>query len=235
MITLKINDKEVVAEEGQTILQVARQYNIHIPTLCYHEALSPAGACRLCTVEVFDGRRTRLVTSCNYPVWRDMEVRTDSERVIKGRRMIVELLLARCPGVKVLQDLAREYGIEQPRFAPEADDCILCGLCTRMCEERMGVSAISLTGRGVDLAVDTPFHLDADICRTCGACAFGPAGPVHPYALPVISNLKTSREESLRLSPQNSTGGWDLESPSISPLLKPRPMWPRLTLRLVSI
>jgi heterodisulfide reductase subunit A len=171
MITLKINDREVVAEEGQTILQVAQQYNIDIPTLCYHRALSPAGACRLCTVEVFDGRRTRLVTSCNYPVWRYMEVRTDTERVIKGRRMIVELLLARCPGVKVLQDLAREYGIEQPRFVPETDDCILCGLCTRMCEERMGVSAISLTGRGVDLAVDTPFHLDADICRTCGACA----------------------------------------------------------------
>ncbi|MDY6953951.1 MAG: 2Fe-2S iron-sulfur cluster-binding protein, partial [Thermodesulfobacteriota bacterium] len=142
MITLKINDRKVVAEEGQTILQVAQQYNIDIPTLCYHTALSPAGACRLCMVEVFDGRRTRLVTSCNYPVWRDMEVRTDSERVIKGRRMIVELLLARCPGVKVLQDLAREYGIEQPRFTQEADDCILCGLCTRMCEERMGVSAI---------------------------------------------------------------------------------------------
>jgi len=171
MITLKINDREVVAEKGQTILQVAQQYNIDIPTLCYHGALSPAGACRLCTVEVSDGRRTRLVTSCNYPVWRGMEVRTDSERVIQGRRMIVELLLARCPGVKVLQDLAKEYGIEQPRFSPEADDCILCGLCTRMCEERMGVSAISLKGRGVDLAVDTPFHLDSDVCRTCGACA----------------------------------------------------------------
>jgi heterodisulfide reductase subunit A len=171
MITFKINDKEVVAEEGQTILEVAREHKIEIPTLCYHQALSPAGACRLCTVEVYDGRRTRLVTSCNYPVWRGMEVQTHTERVLHGRRMIVELLLARCPNVKVIQDLAREYGIEQPRFPQETDDCILCGLCTRMCEERMGVSAISLTGRGVDLEVDTPFHLHAEVCRTCGACA----------------------------------------------------------------
>jgi len=171
MITFKIDGREVIGEEGQTILQVAQQYNVNIPTLCYHRALSPAGACRLCTVEVSDGRRSRLVTSCNYPVWRDIEVRTNSERVIKGRRMIVELLLARCPGVKVLQDLAREYGIEAPRFPLETDDCILCGLCTRMCEERMGVSAISLTGRGVELEVDTPFHLHSDVCRTCGACA----------------------------------------------------------------
>jgi heterodisulfide reductase subunit A len=171
MITFKLNDREVVAEEGQTILEVAQRYNIHIPTLCYHKALTPAGACRLCTVEVFDGRRTRLVTSCNYPVWRGMEVQTDSERVIRGRRMIVELLLARCPNVKVLEDLAKEYGIEKPRFETEADDCILCGLCSRMCEERMGVSAISLTGRGVELKVDTPFHLHSEVCRTCGACA----------------------------------------------------------------
>jgi heterodisulfide reductase subunit A len=171
MITLKLNEKQVEAEEGQTILEVAQKYNVHIPTLCYHKALTPAGACRLCTVEISDGRRSRLVTACNYPVWRDMEVHTDSERVIKGRKMIVELLLARCPNVRRLQDLGVQYGVEKPRFRPEADDCILCGLCTRMCEERMGVSAISLTGRGVDLKVDTPFHLQTDICRACGACA----------------------------------------------------------------
>jgi len=134
MITFKLDGRQVEAEEGETILRVAQRYNVYIPTLCYHKALTPAGACRLCTVEIFDGRRTRLVTSCNYPVWRDIEVKVDSERVIKGRKMIVELLLARCPGVKLLQDLAKEYGIEKPRFEPETSDCILCGLCVRMCE-----------------------------------------------------------------------------------------------------
>jgi heterodisulfide reductase subunit A len=171
MITFKINHKEVMAEEGQTILDVARENKIDIPTLCHHEALSPAAACRLCTVEVRAGKRSQLVASCAYPVAQDIEVWTESERVVEGRRMIVELLLSRCPDVTILQQLAETYGIEKPRFPLENDDCILCGRCTRMCEERMGVSAISLTGRGVDLEIDTPFRLHSEVCRTCGACA----------------------------------------------------------------
>ncbi len=170
MITFKLNGKEVQAEEGQYILQVAEKYGVEIPTMCYHKALTPAGMCRLCTVELFDGRRTKFVTACNYPVWEGMEVQTDSEAVHQGRKLIVELLLARCPEVPILKKLAAEYGIEKPRFKSEEDDCILCGLCVRMCE-RMGNSAISLTGRGVEMRVDTPFHAQTDICMACGACA----------------------------------------------------------------
>ena len=108
MITFKLNGKEVQGEEGQYILQVAQKYGVDIPTLCYHKALEPAGMCRLCTVELFDGRRTRFVTACNYPIWEGMEVNTDTEAVHEGRRLIVELLLARCPDVPLLQDLGKE-------------------------------------------------------------------------------------------------------------------------------
>jgi heterodisulfide reductase subunit A len=170
MITFKLNGKTVQGEEGQYILQVAQKYGIEIPTLCYHKALEPAGMCRLCTVEVFDGRRTRFVTACNYPIWEGMEVKTDTEAVHKGRKLIVELLLARCPEVPILKDLAKKYGIEEPRFKKERDDCILCGLCTRICE-RMGNAAISLTGRGTEMKVDTPFHIQTEFCMGCGACA----------------------------------------------------------------
>ena len=170
MITFKLNGKAVQGEEGQYILQVAQKYGIEIPTLCYHKALEPAGMCRLCTVELFDGRRTRFVTACNYPIWEGMEVKTDTEAVHKGRRLIVELLLARCPEVPLLKDLAKKYGIEEPRFKKEQDDCILCGLCTRICE-RMGNAAISLTGRGTEMKVDTPFHVQTEFCMGCGACA----------------------------------------------------------------
>ncbi len=69
MITFKMNGKTVQGEEGQYILQVAQKYGVEIPTLCHHKALEPAGMCRLCTVELFDGRRTRFVTACNYPIW----------------------------------------------------------------------------------------------------------------------------------------------------------------------
>ena len=171
MITFKLNGKEVQGEEGQFILQVAEKYGVEIPTLCHHKALDPAGMCRLCTVELFDGRRTRFVTACNYPVWEGMEVTTDTETVHAGRKLIVEMLLARCPDVPVLLDLSKKYGIEESRFPKEDDTCILCGLCTRVCE-RMGKSAIRLTGRGLDMKVDTPFHRQTDACIACGACAF---------------------------------------------------------------
>jgi heterodisulfide reductase subunit A2 len=170
MITFKLDGKTVQGEEGQYVLQVAQKYGIEIPTLCHHKALEPAGMCRLCTVELFDGRRSRYVTACNYPIWEGMEIRTDSEAVHQGRKLIVELLLARCPEVPILRKLADQYGIQEPRFKKEGDDCILCGLCTRICQ-RMGNSAISLTGRGVDMKVDTPFHRQTDVCLTCGACA----------------------------------------------------------------
>ena len=169
MITFKLNGKEVQGEEGQYILQVAEKYGVKIPTLCHHKALEPAGMCRLCTVELFDGRRTRFVTSCNYPIWEGMEVNTETETVHEGRKLIVELLLARCPEVPVIKELAAKYGIEKPRFKKEDDDCILCGLCVRICE-KMGNSAISFTGRGVDMRVDTPFHIQTDVCMGCGAC-----------------------------------------------------------------
>jgi len=170
MISFKLNGKKVKGEEGQYILQVAEKYGVKIPTLCHHKALEPVGKCRLCTVELFDGRRTRFVTACNYPIWKGMEVFTDTEAVHQGRKLNVELLLARCPEVPILKELAEEYGIDEPRFKKEDDTCILCGLCTRICE-RMGNSAISLTGRGVNMKVDTPFHRQTEVCMACGACA----------------------------------------------------------------
>ena len=170
MITLRLNGKEVQGEEGEYILQVAERHGVEIPTLCYHKALGPAGMCRLCTVEVFDGRKTNFVTACNYPIKEGIEISTETEAVHEGRKLLVELLLARCPNVPMVRKLAAGHGIKEPRFKKKDDDCILCGLCVRICE-RMGNSAISLTGRGVDMKVDTPFHIQTDLCMACGACA----------------------------------------------------------------
>jgi len=190
MITFKINGMEVRGEEGQYVLQVAEKNGFKIPTLCHHQALEPAGMCRLCTVELFDGRRTRFVTACNYPIWEGMEIQTDSEMVHEGRRLIVELLLARCPEVPLLRELAEGYGIESVRFEKQQESCILCGLCTRICD-RMGANAISLVGRGVDLQVDTPYGTASDDCLACGACAsLCPTGHI---SLEKINTRHTSR------------------------------------------
>lgn len=172
MVTLTIDGVKVQTEEGFTILEVARFYGFNIPTLCYHDELTPYGACRLCMVEVDDGRRTRLVASCLYPAKEGIRVKTHSQRVVKGRKLILGLLIARCPNSKTLQDLASKIGLEHVRFRMENKDCILCGLCVRMCAEQMGSAAIGFAGRGQKREVVTPFNESSEMCRNCGACMY---------------------------------------------------------------
>ena len=172
-ITLKIDDREVKAKEGATLLDVAKGMGINIPTLCYLKALSPFGSCRVCSVEIVDKRgRSRIVTSCNYPVEEGLVVYTKSEKTIKTRKTLLELLLARCPKVPKIQEMALEYGIQKSSFwtEDENEDCILCGLCTRVCDELVGVHAINFAKRGVEREVTTPYHTFSEDCIGCGAC-----------------------------------------------------------------
>ncbi len=169
--TLIIDGQEVsIREREQTLLQLATGLGIHIPTLCHHPALSPYGACRLCLVEVKKGKRVKLVTACLYPAEGGIEVDTRSEKVLKTRRMIMELLLARCPDAQPLQHLAAQLGVHDTRFRKKYDDCILCGLCVRVCQERMGRSAINFAHRGAKRQVLPPFAVPNEVCQTCGAC-----------------------------------------------------------------
>ncbi len=175
MVTLNIDGRELKAKEGQTILEVARENGIDIPTLCYHENLAPYGACRLCIVEIFKNGRSRIVASCLYPVEEGLEVKTNSARVMSNRKMIMELLLARCSQNKVIKEMASSMGVEQSSFKPEYledNDCILCGLCVRACEQVVERSAISLVNRGVNREVAPPFLEPSSSCIGCGSCAY---------------------------------------------------------------
>lgn len=173
MIQLSLNNLQVSVEEGTTILEAAAFYGFPIPTLCYNESLKPYGACRLCVVEIQEGNREpRLVSSCTYPVSEGLKVRTASVRVIKARKMIIELLLASCPQSKIIQDLASKYEVRQQRFKQEYEDCILCGLCVRMCEEQMTAKAIGFQGRGEKRSIGTPFDIKSEECRLCGGCMY---------------------------------------------------------------
>ena len=172
MITLAINGLPVSVEQGTTLLEAAQFLGFPIPTLCHMEGLSPYGACRLCVVELGEGPKARLVSSCTYPAQEGLKVRTASARVLRARKMILELLLASCPQSKIIQDLASAHRVSQQRFRQEHEDCILCGLCVRMCEEQMMAKAIGFRGRGETRSIGTPFDIKSEQCRLCGGCIY---------------------------------------------------------------
>jgi coenzyme F420 hydrogenase subunit beta len=172
MITLTINGLQVSVENGTTLLEAARFLGLPIPTLCHMEGLSPYGACRLCVVEVGESPRAKLVSSCTYLAQDGLAVRTASSRVVRARKMVLELLLASCPQSKTIQDLAAFHNVRQQRFRQEHEDCILCGLCVRMCEEQMMAKAIAFRGRGQTRSIGTPFDIRSETCRLCGGCMY---------------------------------------------------------------
>jgi bidirectional [NiFe] hydrogenase diaphorase subunit len=195
-ISLDINGQTVSGRAGQTILQVARQHGIAIPTLCNFPGLAPAGACRVCIVEV--AGYPRPVPACATPAEQGMVVSTESGRIRDARRMIVELLLAErnhtCPvcvmdGNCELQTLAKLLGIDhvrygfiapqmtvdisQPRFGIDHTRCIVCRRCVRVCDEVEGAHTWDVSGRGAESRIISDLAEpwgDSTTCTECGKC-----------------------------------------------------------------
>lgn len=170
----KLNGRVRNANPGETVLDAARRAGVEIPAPCMHDSLEPYGACRLCIVEVREkGRkRWRIVASCLYPLREGLEVRTDTARIRRYRKGLLELMLARSSRTPYVLELARKYGVERTRFSKGDDDCILCGLCVRVCSEVVGADAIGFSQRGISRRVEEPFGIDASRCIACGACTF---------------------------------------------------------------
>ena len=143
-VKLTINQKQVVAEKGMTILEAARKAGIQIPTLCHDDRLKPAGDCRLCMVEIARGNRRKLVASCVHEAEDGLVVTTETEKIRRIRRLLVELTWPASSG------FGKELGVTGSRFTPELMDCSLCGKCVRFCSEVAKKNAIYFKGRGVD-------------------------------------------------------------------------------------
>ena len=192
-ICFAIDGRQVVADKGATILEVALQNDIYIPHLCYHSSLKPKGACRLCNVEVNDGE---LVTACRTPAEEGMEVKTHSPGIDRAVRPIVELLVAdhhascrgcassgRCELQKIMANLRidrrrvrrlrppkEELPLEtlNPCFDYEPNKCVRCGICVQTCEDLCGMSYLYFVERGYSTKI--AFFGDKSRCESCGQC-----------------------------------------------------------------
>jgi formate dehydrogenase alpha subunit len=192
MFTVNVDGKQVKVPRGSTILDAARKLEIDIPTFCDHKYLLPFGSCRMCVVEV-EGT-DRLFASCVVPVTDGMEIHTDTARVRRARETVLELLLAyhplECPvcpqsGRCLLQDMVFEHGKDYGRFGSIAVDkridylspliemnqnrCILCGRCSRICDEVQAEGELDFSGRGFPTVVEPSFARPMD-CEFCGQC-----------------------------------------------------------------
>jgi NADH dehydrogenase/NADH:ubiquinone oxidoreductase subunit G len=170
VVTLTIDNKEVIAEEGMTVLEAAQSAGISIPTLCHHEKLQIYTACRLCMVEVESRGRVKLDTACSSPVKENLVVRTKTEKIIQIRKTLLELMLAHAPDSRELQDYAKEYGAEKNRFEKMSSFCIHCGLCVRYCAEVKKKFAVVFINSGVKREINFVPEVASKECWNCKEC-----------------------------------------------------------------
>jgi bidirectional [NiFe] hydrogenase diaphorase subunit len=171
-ITITLNGKKVEAAADERLLDVCNREGVFIPTLCDHEALKPYGACRLCIVEWVRGDWSKTVTSCNFPVKDGQVFKSDSDKVTRERKMIMEFALARSSKTPEVIELAKKLGVENPRFSTRDEGCVMCGMCVRVCNEVVGANAIGYSARGPERKVSSPFDEEAGDCIGCGSCAY---------------------------------------------------------------
>ena len=196
-VNIKINGMDYAVPQGSTVLEAARAAKIEIPTLCYLKDINAIGACRLCLVEVSEGGRPyRMVTACVYPVTEGMSVLTNTPKIMKSRKLNLELVLSnhdkKCLSCTrnttcELQKLCNEYGVDESYFKGEMNKyeidesspiirdnnkCILCRRCVAACSKVQGIGVIGANDRGFDTHIASAFetNLGDNACINCGQC-----------------------------------------------------------------
>jgi bidirectional [NiFe] hydrogenase diaphorase subunit len=194
-IHIVIDGNSYKAEEGMTILEVLKQHGFKIPTLCYHKALRPIGACKLCAVEVTSkGGKSRVMLSCILKAKEALSIATDSAPVLEAREKAMQRLLSLAPQAKRLRQIAEEFNIPT---GPIPDGCVRCRLCIRVCAEVVGAGALKMEKRDGTTYV-VPME---GLCIGCGTCAnICPTDTIHLVDEEGIRTI-TIRDETIGIHP----------------------------------
>jgi aldehyde:ferredoxin oxidoreductase len=176
-VQITINDKVVTVQEDIYLLQAIRESGFDVPTLCFHEDLAPSGGCRLCTCEIEQRGKRKMVTACNFPVRGDLKVWTDSDRAGRNRKMLADMYLSRWPNVEVIKEVAARCGVTEPRLGSKYVDenpnaCILCERCVSACSEFTQEHILAFAGRGIKRHMTMPFNRVDEHCISCTSCAY---------------------------------------------------------------
>lgn len=169
-IIITIDGAKIKTPRGNSILDAALEYGICIPHLCHMQGIIPFGGCRLCIVEVIKNGRSKVTTSCTLEAEEGMEILAHSEKIVKARKNIAEMLVAEAPNSRAVQDVAVRCGVKKVRYPFRHKDCVLCGRCVRACSEMWRSKSLGFVGRGNERHVALPFDKRPDFCKKCNAC-----------------------------------------------------------------
>ena len=169
-VTLTIDGAAVRAMRGTSVLDAALDYGICIPHLCHVRTLTPIGACRICIVEVIKHGKSKVTASCTLEVEEGMKIAAHSEKILKTRKSIAEMLVAEAPNSRAVQDIAVKCGVKNVRYPFKNEKCVLCGRCVRACSEIWRSDSLGFVGRGGERRVALPFYQRPDFCKRCNAC-----------------------------------------------------------------
>ena len=169
-VNITIDGSRLQADPGSYVLDVALDYGICIPSLCHVRGMTPIGACRICIVEVIKNGKSKVTASCTLEVEEGMVILAHSNKILKARKNIAEMLVAEAPNSRAIQDIAVRCGVKNVRYPFRHNDCVLCGRCVRACTEVWQSRSLGFVGRGADRHVALPFDQRPEYCKRCNAC-----------------------------------------------------------------
>jgi len=169
-VALTIDGAKIKAPKGSSVLDAALNYGICIPHLCHVRSMLPIGVCRICIVEVVKHGKSKVTTSCTLEAEEGMIILAHTEKILKARKNIAEMLVTEAPNSRAIQDIAVRCGVKDTRYPFRRKDCVLCGRCVRACDELWRSKSLGFVGRGPERHVALPFDKRPDFCKRCNAC-----------------------------------------------------------------